>query len=226
MAGRNESMKTFYDITHALSEDTPVYPGDIEPRFSQEDCGQYLLTGLRMSTHSGTHIDAPSHYLKNNESIDRIPLAALIGPCRVIDLSGIPGEITADDLKDRIEGTRRILLKTGCNFYGQFDPDYISLSVSAATTISARGIIAVGIDSPSIEKFHGTGEVHRELLGKGIVVIEYLDLSAVPEGDYQMVALPLRLRGLDGSPARVVLYDSDSPSIGKPGRAGQEVLLR
>ena len=173
-----------------------------------------------MSTHSGTHIDAPSHYLKNNESVDRIPLAALIGPCRVIDLSGVPGEVSEDDLKDRIEGVRRILLKTGCNFFGQFDPDYVGLSVSAATTISARGIIAVGIDSPSIEKFHGTGEVHRELLGKGIVVIEYLDLSRVPEGDYQMVALPLRLRGLDGSPARVVLYDSGLPAMEKSGPVG------
>ena len=208
MAGRNECMKTFYDITHELSEDTPVYPGDIEPRFFPEDCGQYLLTGLQLSTHSGTHIDAPSHYLKNDESVDRIPLAALIGPCRVIDLSGVPGEVSEDDLKDRIDGATRILLKTGCNFCGKFDPDYISLSVSAATMMSERGIIAVGIDSPSIEKFHGTGDVHRELLGKGIVVIEYLDLSQVSEGDYQMIALPLRLRGLDGSPARVVLYDS------------------
>jgi arylformamidase len=197
----------FYDVTHELSEETPVYPGDIEPRFSQEDCGQYLLTGIQMSTHSGTHIDAPSHYLKNDESVDRIPVAALIGPCKVIDLSAVSGEISADDLKGRTGGTTRILLKTGCHFQGRFDPEYTSLGITGAQILTGAGITAVGIDSPSIEKFQGTGDVHRELLGKGIVVIEYLDLSLVPEGDYHMVALPLRLRGLDGSPARVVLYE-------------------
>ena len=93
MAGGNKKMNTFHDVTHELCEETPVYPGDIEPRFSPEDCGQYLLTGLSINTHSGTHIDAPSHYLKNEESVDRIPLTALIGPCRVIDVSGAAGEI-------------------------------------------------------------------------------------------------------------------------------------
>ncbi len=211
MAGRNDDMKTFYDITHELTEETPVYPGDFEPRFSREDRGQYLLTGLRMSTHSGTHIDAPSHYLKNDESIDRVPLAALIGPCRVIDLSHVSGEISSADLDGRIDGASRILLKTGSTFSGHFDPGYIGLDISAAKTISGKGIIAIGIDSPSIEKFNGSGEVHVELLGKGIVVIEFLNLTDVPEGDYQMIALPLRLRGLDGSPARVVLCDSRLP---------------
>ena len=126
-------MSDYYDVTHELSEETPVYPGDIEPRFSQVDCGQYLLTGLQMSTHSGTHIDAPSHYLKNKESIDLIPVTALIGPCRVIDVNDVRGEITEDHLKGRIGGSSRILLNTGCKFHGRFDPDYTSLGVSAAT---------------------------------------------------------------------------------------------
>ena len=208
MAGRTKKMNTFHDVTHELSEETMVYPGDIEPRFSTEDCGQYLLTGLRISTHSGTHIDAPSHYLKNEESVDRIPLTALIGPCRVIDVSDAAGEISEGDLKCRIEGASRIFFKTGCSCKGQFDPGYTALGLSAARKISANGIIAVGIDTPSIEKFHGNGEVHRELLGNGIVVIEYLDLERVPEGEYQMIALPLRLLGLDGSPARVILCES------------------
>ena len=105
------------------------------------------------------------------------------------------------------------MLKTGCNVNGRFDPDYTSLGITAAKSLTAGGVIAVGIDSPSIERFHGNGDVHRELLGKGIVVIEFLDLAGVPEGDYQMVAMPLRLRGLDGSPARVVLIKSGLPAI-------------
>jgi arylformamidase len=220
MAGRSERMRMFYDVTHELSEETPVYPGDIEPGFFPEDCGQYLLTGLRLSTHSGTHIDAPSHYLKNDESIDRIPVASLIGPCRVLDLSDVTGEISGDDLNSRIDGAARILLKTGCNFCGRFDPGYTSLGISAAKIMVAKEIIAVGIDSPSIEKFHGTGDVHRELLGKGIVVIEFLDLERVPEGDYMMIALPLRLSGLDGSPVRVILCDSGLTDEETHGLAG------
>jgi arylformamidase len=126
----------------------------------------------------------------------------------VIDVSAVHGEIMENHLKGRIEGATRIILKTGCNFHGPFEPDYISLGVSAAKLLKATEIIVVGIDSPSIEKFHGNGDVHRELLGKGIVIIEFLELAEVPEGDYQMVALPLRLLGLDGSPARVVLVKS------------------
>jgi arylformamidase len=214
MAGIRK-MSTYYDVTHELSEETPVYPGDIEPRFTQEDCGQYLLTGIQMSTHSGTHIDAPSHYLKNDESIDKVPVTALIGPCRVIEVSEVTGEIPEEKLTGRIDGATRILLKTGCNFHGGFNPGYISLGLAAAKLLTAAGIIVVGTDSPSIEKFHGNGDVHRELLGKGIVIIEFLDLAGVPEGDYQMVALPLRLRGLDGSPARVVLISSGLPGSNK-----------
>ncbi|MCU0631090.1 MAG: cyclase family protein [Methanoregulaceae archaeon] len=218
-------MSDYYDVTHALSEETPVYPGDFEPRFSREDCGQYLLTAIQMSTHSGTHIDAPSHYLKNEESIDRIPISALIGPCRVIEVTGAGGEIMEGHLKGRIAGATRILLKTGCNFNGRFDPDYISLGITAAKVLTGGGIIAVGIDSPSIERFHGNGDVHRELLGKGIVVIEFLDLAGVPEGDYMMVALPLRLRGLDGSPARVVLTKSGLPAINNSAGPHQNLGL-
>lgn len=213
MAGRIRRMKRFYDVTHELSEKTPVYPGDTEPRFYPEDCGQYVLTGLRMSTHSGTHIDAPSHYLKNNESVDLIPVESLVGPCRVIDLSGVKGEISSQDLKGKLDGASRVLIKTGCCFTGEFDTGYSSLGISAAKIITAMGMTVVGIDSPSIEKFQGNGEVHRELLGKGVVIIEYLDLSQVKEGDYGMIALPLRLRGLDGSPARVVLCQPLPPAI-------------
>ena len=158
-----------------------------------------------MSSHSGTHIDAPVHYLKCGDTIDTVPLAHLIGRCRVLDVSDGGSTITAGDLKGRISNTERVLLKTTFSGMDHFIEDYPSLTIDAARLITKSRIRCVGIDSPSIEMFACDGTVHRELLGHGCIVIELLDLSSASDGDYEMVALPLRLQGLDGSPARVIL---------------------
>ncbi len=182
-----------------------VYPGDLPPTFRQQDMGHYLVSDLHMSTHTGTHIDAPAHYLKSGDTIDTIPLDNLIGRCRVLDVRGAGSTITAEHLRERAGGVERLLLKTSFSGTNRFTEDYPCLSVDAAQLVTRSRIRCVGIDSPSIESFHCDGAVHRELLGHGCIVIELLDLSRVTEGDYNMVALPLRLKGLDGSPARVVL---------------------
>jgi len=193
------------DVTRPLSADAVVYPGDQTPRFRQSDQGRYLVSNLSMSSHSGTHIDAPVHYLKCGDTIDTVPLAHLIGRCRVLDVSDAGSTITAGDLKGRISNTERVLFKTTFSGMNYFIEDYPSLTIDAARLITKSGIRCVGIDSPSIEMFACDGTVHRELLGHGCIVIELLDLSCAAEGDYDMVALPLRLQGLDGSPARVIL---------------------
>ena len=194
-----------FDITRPLSDEILVYPGDLRPSFRQRDEGKYLISDLHMSTHTGTHIDAPVHYLKSGDTIDTIPLINLIGRCRVVDVSGAGSNITAEHLDGKTENTPRLLLKTSFSGHNQFIENYPSLSFDAARHITGNGICCVGIDSPSIESYLCDGTVHRELLRKGCIIIELLDLSAVPEGDYDMIALPLRLEGLDGSPARVVL---------------------
>ncbi|KUG21389.1 MAG: cyclase family protein [Methanomicrobiaceae archaeon] len=195
----------FYDVTRELAEDVVVYPGDHVPRMHQEDCGQYLISHLSLSTHSGTHVDAPSHYLKNGLTVDCIPLSHLIGRARVLDLQHADGAIQPGDLAGRMEGASRLLIRTWFSGHETFEEGYPALTPAAADALAAAGIVCVGIDTPSIEGFFGDGSVHRRLLGAGIVVLELLDLSEVREGDYYMVALPLRLKGLDGSPARVVL---------------------
>ena len=204
MAGRTDDMEIF-DITRPLSGKTLVYPGDLKPTFRQRDEGKYLISDLHMSTHTGTHIDAPVHYLKSGDTIDAIPLINLIGRCRVVDVSGAGSTITAEHLSGKTDNTSRLLLKTSFSAHNQFIENYPSLSFDAARLITGKGICCVGIDSPSIESYLCDGTVHRELLMKGCIIIELLDLSSVPEGDYDMIALPLRLEGLDGSPARVVL---------------------
>ena len=193
------------DVTRPLSENSVVFPGDQTPHFSQSERGLYLISDLHMSSHSGTHIDAPVHYLKCGDTIDTVPLTSLVGRCRVLDLRDAGSAITANHLKGRTRNVDRLLLKTAFSSRDRFSEDYPHLTLDAAQLITRSGIVCVGIDSPSIEEYDCDGTVHRELLGHGCIIIELLDLTEVSEGDYDMVALPLRLRGLDGSPARVVL---------------------
>jgi arylformamidase len=196
-----------HDATRLLSEDTLIYPGDPEIEFRVQRQGTSQLTRLHISTHTGTHIDAPLHFLQNGKSVDELPLAPLMGPCRVLNLQNAGDEIRPEDLKGRLTGERRVLLQTSFSWEDRFRNDYPHLTPEAAAYLKKEGIICVGIDSPSVEEYDGDGEVHRILLSgaESVLIIELLDLSEVTEGDYRMVALPLRLEGLDGSPARVVL---------------------
>jgi arylformamidase len=199
----------WYDATRDLEPGVVVYPGDYIPRFRQEDRGKYLLSELCLSSHSGTHIDAPSHYLKNDRSVEKIPADRLMGECSVLDLRGCGNMIRARDLEGRIQGAKRILMKTDFSGAREFTPEYPALALDAARFITGSDVVLAGIDSPSIESFSGTGEVHLALLSKGVVVVELVDLSAVPEGDYWMAALPLKLSGLDGAPCRVMLWQEN-----------------
>jgi arylformamidase len=193
------------DITRPLKEGMLVYPGDIIPSFRQADHGKYLISDLHLSSHTGTHIDAPAHYLKSGDTIDTVPLRNLMGRCRVIDVSGAGTLITAAHLQGKTGGAPRLLLKTEFSGKCTFTDTYPSLALDAACQLTEAGVKCIGIDSPSIESFDCEGAVHRQLLEKGCLIIELIDLSGVPEGEYEMLALPLRLEGLDGSPARVVL---------------------
>ncbi|MCU0631942.1 MAG: cyclase family protein [Methanolinea sp.] len=200
---------SWYDVTRPLTGSVVVYPGDHVPSMVQEDRGRYLLSSLHLSTHSGTHIDAPSHYIPGGASVDAIPPGQLMGECRVIEIPGKEQVIGAGLLEPSLGGVRKILIKTRFSRETEFNEDYPGLSPDAAEAIVRAGIGCVGIDSPSIEPYSGDGSVHRTLLSRGVVIIELLDLGMVREGTFWMVALPLRLEGLDGSPCRVFLRDKE-----------------
>ncbi|MDD4252841.1 MAG: cyclase family protein [Methanoculleus horonobensis] len=200
---------TVYDITRDLSADAVLYPGDVRPRFHEIDNGQYRVTEMTLGSHTGTHIDAPSHYIEGGMTVDEIPPAVLMGPARVLDCSDVREIIEPAHLAGRLDGARTILVKTWFSGRREFDPGYPSLSPASAEMIVEAGIVCLGTDAPSIESFNCDGSVHRLLLGSGMVVLELLDLSAVPEGDYLMTALPLRLKGGDGSPVRAILSDME-----------------
>jgi arylformamidase len=180
-----------HDITRPLFNNDLVYPGDIPPSFHQEEHGSYRMSELHLSSHSGTHVDAPAHYLKSGQAVDAIPLTSLIGTCRVVDVQDAGSMITASCLagKDKIPGAGRVVLKTAFSGNDRFFPDYPYLTPDAAELLTGHGVRCIGIDSPSVEAYSSDGSVHRHLLEHGCIIIELLDLSGVEEGEYTMVAL-------------------------------------
>lgn len=206
MDGRCDAV-AWHDVTRPLTNGGVVYPGDHVPSMVQEDRGRYLLSSLCLSTHSGTHIDAPSHYIPGGAPVDVIPPKKLVGACRVVEVRGEVTDIVPSHLESVLGRVGKILIRTRFSGERTFREDYPGLSPAAADALADAGVDCVGIDSPSIEPYTGDGSVHRTLLSKGVVIIELLDLGRVAEGKYWMVALPLRLEGLDGSPCRVMLRD-------------------
>lgn len=169
------------------------------------------VTDFSLGSHTGTHIDAPRHFVKNAGSVDEIAFDKLIGPALVIEVRPKkgrtiePGDISLGDWK-RAE---RIFLKTSNSKKlnaEQFTDQYISLSLETAQLMVRKGVKLVGVDYLSVEKKGSTGHpVHMTLLKAGIVIVEGCILAHVPAGRYQCAALPLKLKGFDGSPCRVVL---------------------
>ena len=201
-------MRRLIDITRPLLEPVPVYPGDCVPSSEPDDhSGEYLTNRIHLSTHSGTHIDAPVHFLQAGIGVDKISLDNLVGPCRVLDFRAQGNRITKKDLSGKLSGATRVLIRTKFSGTRAFSEKYPSLDIPAVEEIIRAGIRCFGTDSPSVEPYDGDGSIHRLLLGNGCPIIELLDLSGVEEGDYFLVALPLRLAGLDGSPARVILME-------------------
>jgi len=201
------------DVTVPLSKDVPVYPGDtrFQMEFTHriEDGQPYNATRLTLGAHSGTHVDAPYHFLADGRTVDQLPLEILIGKARVVEVAA-RDKIERDDLEAlNLRDDIRVLLKTrmsGQLRVAEFQEDFVYLTPDAATYLVQAGIKLVGIDYLSVEKFQSRDfAAHHTLLGAGVVVVEGLDLSAAEPGEYDMTCLPLRIAGADGSPARVVL---------------------
>lgn len=203
----------FFDISLTIHNSMLVWNGDapseVDVIATVEKDG-YRQSNLKLTTHTGTHIDAPSHFVSKGFGVDKIPLEKLIGSCKVLDMTTIGrNEILPEDFKGNIEKGDRILLKTGNFKYlkGSIFPDsYVSLSESAAKFLVSKEINLIGIDFLGIEKENNPGHpVHTSLLSAGIVNVEGLDLENIEPGDYELICLPLKILDGDGAPARVVL---------------------
>jgi arylformamidase len=203
-----------YDVTVAISNDLPVYPGDppinISRTQSLEKGDIARVSHLSFSTHIGTHIDPPSHFMMDGLSLDRVPLEVLIGPARIVDAGDVDSIDAALLERTDLEGATRVLFKTrNSQFWREakgFREDFVYLETQAAELLVKRGVQLVGIDYLSIEKFNfDRPSTHWTLLGNNVVIVEGLDLSEIAPGDYELICLPLKIKDGDGGPARVVL---------------------
>jgi arylformamidase len=188
-------------------------PGPVLTFHSLIKDGQSANVGaLSVGLHSGTHVDAPHHFLDNDVTVELMPVEALIGEAYVVDMD-VRGHITASDLDGAgiPAAAKRLLLKTpNGRFWDDtdFHPEFIGLAEDAAPWLMARGFVLVGIDYMSIERFRSpTHAVHTALLKEGVVILEGLDLRGISPGRYFMVCAPLKLEGADGAPARVFLIE-------------------
>ncbi len=202
-----------YDVSAPISDKLVTWPGDPKPRLTVvkriADGGSANLSELCLGSHTGTHVDAPLHFVDAAATIDQVPLDTLIGPARVLDLAGRSVVTEADLLAADLRGVTRLLLKTDNSSLwsdSAFHPDFTYIDEVAARYIVSIGIALVGVDYLSIEKPHtATHPTHHAFLDKGVVIIEGLNLSAVPAGAYELFCMPLLVTGAEAAPARVVL---------------------
>ena len=199
------------DVSLSIREGMPHYPDDpgvqLELARSLARGDSANITKLDFGVHSGTHVDAPAHFLDGQGGADSLPLAAMVGPADVVDATGTrEGPIGAAALEGFVipDDCERLLLKTPNGRLWDLDDysdDFVSLDAGGANYLVERGIVLVGIDYLSI----GDADAHRVLLSSGVVPLEGLDLRTVEPGRYTIACLPLKLVGADGAPARVVL---------------------
>lgn len=205
-----------YDISLTISPSLPVWPGDPPVKMplteSMEAGAEYNLTRLDISAHTGTHVDAPHHFLNDGRTVESLALDVLTGPCYVVQLPDDVDEISAEVL-ERIPlaaETTRILFGTrNSKFWAQgetrFQEDFVAISEDGAEWLVERGVKLVGVDYLSVAPYSDSVPTHRVLLQAGIVALEGLNLAQVPRGFYDLYCLPLKLAGADGAPARAIL---------------------
>ncbi len=208
------------DISVLLIPGMPTWPGDgsvsAEPASRIANADHSNVTRLQHTSHTGTHLDAPWHFIDSGKKLESIQLGRLIGDCFVVDLTKLDHNITDSDLEAAQipPQTKRLLLKTRNSSLWQnpqhrFEENFIGVEPSGARWLTSHGVDLIGIDYLSIEPFSGDGETHRLLLMSEMVIVEGLDLRGISAGTYRLICLPLRLGDLDGAPCRVVLESRD-----------------
>ena len=193
-----------YDISQEVFS-CQVYPGDPKPEKkilkSMEKGEVYNLTAFDMCAHNGTHIDAPFHFIKDGKTVDEICLEAVVGMAYVAEHNGI---VTADDAAEILEKAKRKNIDSAKRILIKGD---VEVSLAAAKVFATSNILLLGNEPQAIGPQNAPMAVHLELLGAGVILLEGIRLSKVPEGVYLLNAAPLNLSGADGSPCRAVLID-------------------
>lgn len=206
----------FIDVTVTMTEGMPVWPGETTFELKRdkkiEDGANANVSRLVMSVHTGTHVDAPFHFLSSGDTVENLPLNVLIGKALVIEIDEDVSEITREILESvgLTDGYERVLFKTRNSRLWKdgktdFEPGFVGIDAEASKLLVEKGVKLVGIDYLSIAPFKRSRPTHEVMLEAKMVIIEGLDLSGVVPGEYTLCCLPLKLKNTDGAPARVVL---------------------
>jgi len=221
-----------WDISLLVSESLPVWPGDPAIRIRQVTSLAHgdaaTVSHLDLGAHTGTHVDAPGHFVPGGGGVDALALEALIGPVWVAcvpDVEAISAEVLAG--LNIPPGTHRLLLRTRNSTLWargviEFALDFVALTEDGARWLVASGVRLVGVDYLSVGPFDDPAPVHRVLLSAGVLIVEGLDLSRIETGAYCLVCLPLKLLAADGAPARAILIRAEDGGSheGQSGGAG------
>ena len=208
-----------HDVSLTVSPDLVVWPGDpsihLERATKIEEGANANVSVINMGVHSGTHVDAPYHFLPDGKGVDRLDLNVLVGQATVVELSDQVAVINSQVLMDAQipSGTERILFKTRNSHYWasgieKFQPDFVGIDLDGARYLVEMGVKLVGMDYLSVSPYKKSRPTHEALLKQEIVIIEGLDLSGIKSGQYELLCLPIKLKGSDGSPARVLLIEN------------------
>ena len=207
-----------HDLTLSISPDLPVWPGDpavVLEQVSFMDAGAHdNVSRLACGVHTGTHVDAPHHFMNDHRTVESLSLDVLVGPALVVQVPQAVTVVNAQVLEQAAIplGTLRLLVKTSNSSLWErgvkdFFTAFVGISADGADWLVQRGIKLIGIDYLSVAPYHQSIPTHRTLLGVGMIILEGLDLSAVNPGNYALYCLPLKLVGSDGAPARVILVE-------------------
>lgn len=209
MPRSDHSHRRLFDVSPRLSSETPVWPGDqaLIVNWTQHVSSGHFsnLSAITLTPHLGAHVDAPLHLFDGQPDVGAMDLRSFIGPATVVDLRGTR-EVTASKLAGiQLAEVERLLLRTRSES-GGFSHDFPHLTPEAAELLARSGLLLLGIDTPSVDAAHDDGlPVHRRLLEAGVAILEGLELDEIEPGLYELIALPLRLSGVEASPVRAVL---------------------
>ncbi|MCS7101525.1 MAG: arylformamidase [Burkholderiaceae bacterium] len=210
-------MNRLWDISPAVAPGHPVFPGDTPLAFRWRwkiapGC-PVNVAELTLSPHTGSHADAPLHYDEAGASIGEVPLEPYLGPCRVLHVTGARPLVEPRHVRARLPGTPpRVLLRTYARSPAAWDPQFAAVAPQTVELLHAHGVRLIGIDTPSLDPEQSkTLDAHQRVRAHNMAILEGLRLDDVPEGDYELIALPLKLMGLDASPVRAVLRAPAAP---------------
>ncbi len=207
-----------HDITLTLEPGMVVWPGDPEVVLGRikkiEDGANANVSTIAMGVHTGTHVDAPYHFLSDGDTVENLLLEVLIGRVKVVELDESVDEITRNVLEsvNLEDGVERVLFKTRNSKFltdhsAGFKEDFVGIDAGASELLVEKGVRLVGIDYLSIAPYKRSRPTHEVMLSAKMVIIEGVDLSSVEPGDYTLYCLPLKLKDTEGAPARVILIE-------------------